>query len=235
MTRSILRKWMRLVMVAAMIAPLAGSPGCSRSGGEAEAQPASSSEPVTWEFDSPQAVVDHISSLRTGDDYVELMGHLYARTKEEQWAATYAHSIAEARLEFKELLNIAFGTKDEPVVETDLGMKHLAEAIRGREILPYGETRAVVEYEGLDGEPAKLVLAKIRDKWMVHVTSLSNGEEIDPIWCSSRQRRFAAQLKYHRDASMALRKGAYASAEEAQNALEQRLAGPPPDPHTVTP
>jgi len=225
-----------LLCVGAAGPALIAAAGCSGSDSDAPpAAQAASSEPVTWTFDSPEAAVTHISSLSTGDDYVALMKHLYWRTEHEEWAAKFAASIADARLEFRELLNVAFGSKQNPVVGTDLGMSHLAQAIAGKPIQPHGKTRVFVEYEEAEGEPAKLVLAKIRDRWQVHATTLSNGEEIDAHWCLARQNRFAAQLKYHRDMSNALRKGMYSSAEEAQQALQQRLDGPPPPRGSVRP
>lgn len=225
---NVLHRFVRITQLCAacLIAAFAMVPmGCSDS---APPPAAAVSTEQTWEFDSPEDLIAYLRSMKHGRDLITMYEHMYYRTDEEKWALEKNRDLAKARLDLAKITNVVFGTDEQPAVDIDKEVKEFAAALAETTLEPYGESRMFVRYTDKNDEPATLVLARIRDKWMLHATTISAGQEMDLMWCGMRQNVYAHQLDSYQSAMQGLRKGAYSTPEETLRELDFMLQQPAP-------
>lgn len=210
-----------LVVVIAICVMLIG--GCNEK--SAPAAPAAA-VPIeqTWEFDSPEAALKQLQALTSGRDLISMYENMYARSDEEKWVKDRNREMAQARYDFAKIINVVFGQENAPVVDIDKDMKTLAAALSDATMEVHGESRRIVRYPETQAGPPVIILADIQGKWMIHVSSISGGEEIDMMWCAGNQRRYTHILDTYEKGKQGLRKGAYISPEDAQREIEAMLA-----------
>jgi hypothetical protein len=224
----------RALAIAATLGASVLAVGCARD----DAAQAGGAETESAEngFATADELFEHLKTLPPEEARLAIYDLVITRTMTEKMFARFLRSIDRETLKYGRTINERFGQPDAPLLPVDLGMTEIQGQWRETDLEPWGQSRMKLEYVEGDGEPATLTFMRRRGGWRLHPNSLAFGRHaIDDVWFGSYQFTVMTQLKAYRDVNAGLAADAYASADEAGEALDAILTGPPPGPGSVTP
>lgn len=208
--------------------------GCGKTPSSDGAAPTASAPPAGPAYETAEELLAWLKTLRTGEDRLAMIDLVHTETTTEQMTKRYMRSTDRARLEYARAINEAFAADGEEIMPADLGMGAFHQAMQNAAVEQISPVRVRITCTIEDGEDLVIILERW-GTWQVHVSTLRNGEDVNPVWYSMNQDRLGGLLKYHRDVTEQIRAGDFASAEAAQARLDELLAGRMPPIGSVPP
>jgi len=213
---------------------LAAGIGCSERSSPAGDSSSAGAPPAAPGYETAEELLAWLKTLKTGEDRLAMIDLVHTETTTEKMTKRYTRSIDKARLEYARAINEAFAPEGEEIVPADLGMGAFHEAMQDAATEPVSPVRVRVTCTP-EGQEEQVIILERWGTWQIHVSTLRNGEDVNPVWYSMQQGRLGGLLKYHRDVTEQIRAGAFASAAEAQAKLDELLAGRMPPIGSVLP
>ena len=136
----------RLLIAAGMLVVVVG--GCAESDPGATtvrgAAPIDTRDDATPGFESPEAALAAVLAIGGIEARDTLLDMVYPRNQAETYLVRWDRSVTRARLDYAAAMSEHFGDAAAPLIDTDLGMTALLDALRGATFVSRTDQKSVV-------------------------------------------------------------------------------------------
>lgn len=222
---------MRLVLIApVLIAPLLVG-GCDIEA--PEPAPLAQAPPEVEEsgFSDSTALLEHIKTLKTADDYLAMLDLVKARTRVESATLTVHRRIALAKLDYHRAITAlnAADQEAEDIPPIDLGMGSLHQLIRDATIERQEGRKAYAPFQTVEGEEHAIVLLTWQGSWWVSPDTIAGGQAVTDVWFGPKQSRFVGIARAYERVAAQIADGEITEVAAAEEALAAALSGRMPN------
>lgn len=210
---------------------LGAASGCSEQ--EAPASAAPLADGIEG-FPTAQDLIDHLRTTEPEMLQLAIVELVPTRNELEAALVAYVRSIANRRLQYARLIEASFGP-DAQTEPLDPVMETLWQAIRTTEPEPHGQSRLILTYPRPDEREGTLMLVRRRGRWMIHVSSLTEGQEVTGTWYFNNHFSLMGELRALRRIIDQLESGDLATLAETEAELARLRALPRPRPGSIQP
>lgn len=200
---------------------LLAGPGCSKDDPESAANPLAEAMENAVGYESPEALLEFLQSMKTAEDRIAMMELMWSRSLSDTATARVVGQLIEAQHDYVQKLAEKFDGAASQVLSSDLGIAAYAEALEGATLSDISPSRKAIDFTDELGQQRRLIAVEVLGKWRLHATSVKNGEEMKQVWFHPLQGRLRGVIRRYGDVVQKIDDGDITSVEAAEAAVRQ--------------